>query len=467
MDLRRITVVTVQGRFDLSIPASVPLAYLIPTVLRQAGPALAELGAAQGGWVLQRLGSSPFDTAAAPAALGIADGELLYLQPRRGALPTPVFDDAAEAIGTTLAERSRPWDEAAGRAVGLATGAGALLAAGIAALLAGPPWTGPAAALGVSTLVLLFCGALMSRAAGDGAVAALLGCAAVLDAALAVCLGTLALHGGRSSGGGQPGPALLAGAAAGLLVCALAALASGAGGPELTGAALVCGCGLVAGAVITLKGAAAEGSQASITAGAAGALVAAYLWVPFIPTFAYRAARLPKPFLPSTAEQLRAAEGVTPGARLADRAVRADRYVTALVGACVTVTAAAGWFLGPAPGWACPTLVALACALAGLRMRTLRGRAQRLALSACAVVLGVEEVAGVARLHSGVIGAAVVAAATLAAVPLAVLAGRETRTLTPPTARALDIAEGLCALAVLPVALQVLGVYAALRGLGR
>ncbi|NUR60965.1 MAG: hypothetical protein HOV87_20230, partial [Catenulispora sp.] len=36
-DLRRVTVVTPRGRFDLALPAAVPLAYLVPTLLRQAG----------------------------------------------------------------------------------------------------------------------------------------------------------------------------------------------------------------------------------------------------------------------------------------------------------------------------------------------------------------------------------------------------------------------------------------------
>jgi type VII secretion integral membrane protein EccD len=289
-----------------------------------------------------------------------------------------------------------------------------------------------------------------------------LNCGAVLDAALAVCLGTLALH----HGGGQAGPALLAGAAAGLLVCALAAVASGTSAPELTAAALVCVAGLAAGGAITAQGASAEGSPTAIAAGAAAALLTAYLCVPFIPTFAYRAARLPKPFLPSTAEQLREADEVTPGARIAERTLRADRYVTVLIGACAAVTAAAGWFLGPGPGWACPTLTALACALAGLRTRTLRGRAQRLLLSACALALGMEVVVGTARLHPGTMGSAAVLVAALAAVPAAVLAARENRMIAPPVTRLLDIVEALCAVAVVPVALQVLGVYAALRGIG-
>lgn len=470
LDLRRVTVVAPHGRFDLAVPASVPLAYLVPTVLRQAGEQLADLGASRGGWVLQRLGGAPFDTAASPAALGIADGELLYLRLRRDEIPVPVFDDAADAIGTTLAERARPWDEPAGRAAGLAAAAAVLVAAAAAALLAGPPWAGRAAALGVSCLVLLLAGALASRSAGDGPAAAVLGCGAVGHGALAACLGILALPGAGA------GPALSAGAAVGLLLCALGFVASGTGAAEFAGAAVVCLAGLAAGVALALDGtlgpagasSGAAGGTATAPDAAAGAaaLVVAFLVTPFIPTFAYRAARLPKPFLPTTAEELRAGEKSAPGEQVAARTLRADHYVTALMAACAAATIGAGWFLGAGPGWAPPALAGLGCALSALRTRTLRGRGQRLCLTASAIALGVETAAGLAgQQHGPVGGSVVVAAAALLAVPVAIGATRSGQTPSPPVARFLGIAEGLCAVAVIPVALQVFGVYAELRGL--
>lgn len=470
-DLRRVTVVTPRGRFDLALPATVPLAYLVPTLLRQAGEELAEAGVGHGGWVLQRLGSAPLDTAGSPAALDIADGEVLHLRPARGALPTPVFDDAADAVGSTLADRAPAWTGGATRAAAVVGCAAAIAVAAAGALLAGRPWGPAAATLGAAAVVLLFAAALVSRAAGDAAAATALGCGSAALGGLAAGLGILALPGGRV------GPALLAGAATGLLVCALAAVAVGEGAPEFAAGAVV---------LLAALGAGLAAPHTTPAGSAAAALAVAFVVTPFIPTFAYRAARLPKPFLPATAEQLRAADSLTPSEQLASRTLRADRYVTALIGGCAAVTIGSGIVLGLAPGWAGPVLAGLAAALAALRLRTLRGTGQRIWLLATALVPTAAVACGAAWHGRGAHawhGAVVAGIAALAAVPLALAAGAggaggtadpgspgpdparagAARTASVPIARALDIGEALCALAVLPVALQVLGVFAALR----
>lgn len=442
--------VTPRGRFDLALPATVPLAYLVPTLLRQAGEQLAEAGVGHGGWVVQRLGAAPLDTSGTPAALGIADGEVLHLRPARAALPTPVFDDAADAVGTTLADAAAAWTAGATRLAAIAVCGLATAAAAASALLAGRPWGPSAVTLGALAVVLLFAAALVSRAAGDAAAATALGCGAAGLAAVAAGLGILAIPGAAA------GPALLAGAATGLLVCALAAVAVGEGTPEFAGGAVV---------LLAVLGAGIAVPHTSAAGGAAVSLAVAFAVTPFIPTFAYRAARLPKPFLPTTAEQLRAADSLTPSEQLAARTLRADRFVTALIGACASVTIAAGVVLGLAAGWAGPVLAAVASALAALRLRALRGRGQRIWLLATAAGPAVAVVCGVAlhsHAHASWHGAVAAGVAALVAIPIAVAAGGPGPA-SPPVARALDIAEALCALAVLPVALQVLGVYAQIK----
>lgn len=457
-DLRRVTVVTPRGRFDLALPATVPLAYLVPTLLRQAGENLAEAGVGHGGWVVQRLGAAPLDTSGTPAALGIADGEVLHLRPARAALPTPVFDDAADAVGTTLAEAAAPWSAGATRLAAIAAAGTAIAVAAASALLAGRPWGPSAVTLGAVAVVLLFAAALVSRAAGDAAAATALGCGAAGLAAIAAGLGILAVPGGAA------GPALLAGSATGLLVCAVGAVVVGEGTPEFAGGAVV---------LLATLGAGLAVPHSSAAGGAAVALAVAFAVTPFIPTFAYRAARLPKPFLPTTAEQLRAADSLTPSEQLAARTLRADRFVTALIGACASVTIGAGVVLGLAAGWAGPVLAGVAAALAALRLRALRGRGQRIWLLATALVPAAAIACGVALHgagsgsgsgHASWHGAVAAAVAALAAIPIAAAAGGAGPA-SPPVARTLDIVEALCALAVLPVVLQVLGVYAWIKSL--
>lgn len=453
-DLRRVTVVAPQGRFDLALPATVPLAYLVPTLLRQAGEQLADAGVAHGGWVVQRFGGWPLDTAHSALTLGIADGEVLYLRPRRGELPTPVFDDAAEAIGVTLAESTPRWTAATSRTTGLSA-AVVLLAVGAAGLLAaGPPWRGVAVAAGAAALVLLVAAGLVSRAVGDAAAGAVLGCGAAVYAALGglAALADVGHHASAFSANG-----LLAGASAALVVLVLAGATVGAAAPVFAAGSVVA----VAAAV-----AAAVAPHVPAGGGAAAGICVVFAMTPFVPTIAYRSARLPRPFLPGTAEELRRTVSLTPGEKLAERTLLADRYVSCLLGASAVVSAAGMSDLALARGWAPPALIAVSCLLALLRTRLFAGRTQRVWLVAAALAGAAALTVGLARRHPGGIADGIVAAlVVIPTVAVVVVAARRERIDSPPLARFLDIAEILAAVALIPVALQVLGVYGDLRSL--
>ena len=463
-DLRRVTLVAPQGRFDVALPASVPLAYLVPTLLQQAGPELAEAGVAHGGWVVQRLGGWAFDTGQSAAALGIADGEVLYLRPRRAELPTPVFDDAAEAIGRTLAEQTPRWSRGASRMAGLAAAAVLMLAGAGGLLLAGPPWRLPAVAAGVAAFMLLAAAALTSRAVGDALAAAVLGCGAGVFGALAGLLGFAHQHAGPSGSGpaglvaGSSG--LVAGSSVGLVVVTLAAVLVGTGTPVFAGAAVVAAAGMAAG--LTAPHAAAGG-------GAAAALCVAFGVLPFVPMVSYRSARLPKPFLPGSAEELRRGAEAVPPAEMARRTLLASDYMTCLVAACTLVSVLAVAVLVTVPGWAGPALAGATAVLALLRSRLFTGRAQRGWLIAAAAVSAAIVVIGLtARFGGGTGGRAaadtgIAALAVVAAIVAAV--ARPGGSGSPLTARLLDITELGAAVAVIPLVLEVLGAYAKLRSL--
>jgi type VII secretion integral membrane protein EccD len=453
-DLCRVTLVATRGRFDVALPATLPLAYMLPTLLRQAGEELADSGVGHGGWALQRLGGWPLDTGQSAAALGLQDGEVLYLRPRQHELPPPVFDDVVEAIGWTLAERTHRWDAAATRAAALvATGVVLALGAGVA-LLAGPPYYAAAGATGLVAILLLLGAATVSRALGNAPAAALLGCAALLYGFLAGLLGLL----GPDKLADAGGPAVLAGASVALIAVLVAIAGVGGGEPVFLGA------GLVAVVVFLASLSAGHTSAAGV---AAVALGLAFLAAPAIPGAAYRLARLPAPFLPTTAEDLRQANTTLPAARLSERSLVADRYVTALVAGCALVIVGTAPFLATASGWAPTTLVGVAALLALLRMRLFTGRAQRVWLLGAALAAAAAAVTMLAThlgnrpARSGLIVATLVVAFLVVG-----FAVRPERPPSPPRARLLDILEIVFAVATIPLVLDVLGVYAYVRSLG-
>jgi type VII secretion integral membrane protein EccD len=452
-DLRRVTIVAPQGRFDVALPASVPIAYLVPTLLERAGGDLAEAGVTHGGWVVQRLGGLPFDTGQSASALGIADGEILYLRPSRAELPTPVYDDAAEAISRTLAEQAPRWDPAASRVAGLFA-TGALLAAAVAGLLlAGPPWRLPAVAAGTAALMLLVAGAMVSRAAGDALTGAVLGCGAGAFGVLAGLLG-FAHQGGALTAIGAAG--VLAGSAVGLATEVLAGVIIGTGTPVFAAASVVGVAGVAAGLVAP---------HASAGGGGGAALCVAFLVMPFVPLISYRAAGLPRPYLPGTAEELRRGANTMPGEELAQRTLLASSYMSCLVAGCAVISVASAAFLVTAPGWSGPTLAAVTALLALLRSRMFTSRSQRGWLLGVAVADAVIVVTGLAARTGGhpPARAGIAALAAVAAIVVAVIVVRPSGSRSPLTARLLDITELAAAVATIPLVLEVIGVYARLR----
>src|SRR3954470_7555980 len=151
--LARVTISAPQRRVDVALPEHVPLAELLPEVLRHAGEGLADDGEKHGGWVLRRTDGVALVTAQGLYPQGVRDGEVLHLVPARDNWPELEYDDVVEAIAEGARPRATPGPPASTRSATLAAGA-VLLALGlIAVLVAGPAW--PAAAyvgLGVALL---------------------------------------------------------------------------------------------------------------------------------------------------------------------------------------------------------------------------------------------------------------------------------------------------------------------------
>ncbi|HVQ92532.1 MAG TPA: type VII secretion integral membrane protein EccD [Mycobacteriales bacterium] len=459
-ELCRLTVVAPSGMAEVALPADVPLADLLPTLVKQAGGDLPDAGLIHDGWVLQRLGGPPLDEDQTPAGLALRDGETVYLRPRQAALPTIDFDDLVDGVSTGVRDRADRWRGGFTRAGYL----GVMLAAlglGLGVLLLPGP-TGTRAGVAGAVAVLLLAGAAAaSRAAGDAVAGAGLGVAAVLYAALCGLLAPGLPAGAAGLRGLLAGPNVLAAGVAAVAAAVLALLLVGVV-PALFLGLLVTAGGVAGGGVLA---AAADRSAAQAAAAVA---VVALAGSAAAPITAFRLARFVLPPLPSTAEELQQDVDPLPGESVLARTAVADRYLTALFGAVGLLCAGCLTVLAGAAGWAPRTLAAAICVALLLRSRVLVSGWQRL-VALVPAVYGLATLAlAVARdlpvdsrAPAGVGLLVVLAGLCLAGAHL--LPGRR---MTPLWGRAGDILETLVAASLIPLALAVLGLFAYVRSLG-
>jgi type VII secretion integral membrane protein EccD len=470
--LARVTISAPQRRVDVALPEQLPLAELLPEVLRHAGEGLADDGERHGGWILRRTDGTALATGQPLIAQGVRDGEVLHLVPARAHWPELEYDDVVETIADGARRRGGAWS---GRATRLATlaGAGMPLAVGLSALLTGRPTGafGAAAATGVAVL-LIVAATIASRAYGDGPAAGTLGGYAL---PYAFAGGALLVSSGDPVGPLAPlrwlGAAeLLAGAVA-LLLAALLGLAGAATRARV----------FVAGVTGGLGGALA--APAAFLLGPAGAaavlLCALVLAVGVLPLLAIRLGRVPLPPVtlpPGTAGSTDTGEETPAGVAAArdrpDRG-RVDAAVTRteemlagmLLGHAVLTVAASG-ILVLAGGVAGRLLTGVAGAVLLLRSRLFAARRHRVPLIVAGLanhaLLGTALVAG-----AGPAGRLGLVAAGLGLALLTAAAGATyaQRPVSPYLGRAADLTDTLLVVSVVPVACAVLDLYARARAL--
>jgi type VII secretion integral membrane protein EccD len=458
MDLCRVTIVAPRRRIDLSLPADVPLAHMLPTLLRAAGENMADAGLAHSGWALQRLDDAPLDPGQTLSALRVMDGEVLYFRPRMAQLPEMSFDDVADVIATGIRERSDRWRPHSTRSAGLWGGA-ALLGAGAATLaVSGPPWIIPAAAAGVVALLLLTFGAIMSRAMGDAGAGAMVGYVAVPFAFLA----------GMLIPARETVPNVLGlGAAhmlAGFGAATLAAIAGGAviaeGFPNFLGIALATVIGTIAAGVVVALPDAPPAGAAAVCVAIVVALTA------LIPSASFKLARLPLPAVPSSAEELRSDTSLVNGKAVLARTAVADKFATGLVAGVAMVAIAAEVFLAVKGGWMAVAMgLAISLALI-LRARVFRGRLQRVWMIAAGLAGAGVLALGAIEAREPLTTLTVVVLPLLAAAVLTVALGMwlPGNKPSPFWGRAGDILDVIVVVSLIPLALGVLELYTWIRG---
>ncbi|MFI6759272.1 type VII secretion integral membrane protein EccD [Micromonospora sp. NPDC050417] len=469
--LARVTISAPQRRVDVALPEHLPLAELLPEVLRHAGDGLADDGERHGGWVLRRTDGAALSNGQALLPQGVRDGDVLHLVPARAQWPEPEYDDVVEAIADGARRRGGAWSAPATRGASLA-GAGALLTVGLVAVLAAGPGAGlgPIAALVISVLLAL-AGVVASRAYGDAAAGAALGGYAVPYAFVG---GALLIASGDPVGVLAPvrwlgAPEALAGSVAVLLVAVLGAVGVAAGLRVFA-----------AGATVGLLGAATALAGFALSAGGAAAILLSVLvcGIGVLPLLAIRFGKLPMPPITLPAgtdgtEGFTAAGGPLDGARerpererVFAAVARTEELLTGmLIGHAVLATVGVG-LLVLAGGFAGRLLVAVAAAALLLRSRLFVTFRQRLPLVVAGilgfVVLGLALVTG-----AGTDTLLVLVGTALVSALVTVAAGATYayRTPSPYLGRAADLVDTLMVVSVVPVACAVLGLYAQVRGL--
>src|SRR3954453_16675162 len=107
--LARGTISAPHRRVDVALPEHIPLAELLPEVLRHAGEGLADDGERHGGGLLRRTDAVPLATAQGPFPQGVRDGEVLHLVPARDDWTELEYDDVVEAIAGGPRRRGTVW----------------------------------------------------------------------------------------------------------------------------------------------------------------------------------------------------------------------------------------------------------------------------------------------------------------------------------------------------------------------
>ncbi|MEU7572173.1 type VII secretion integral membrane protein EccD [Micromonospora sp. NPDC049240] len=454
--LARVTISAPRRRVDVALPEQVPLAELLPEVLRHAGEGLADDGERHGGWVLRRTDGAVLATAQALLPQGVRDGEVLHLVPARAEWPELEYDDVVEAIVDGARRRGVAWSAGATRAAALA-GAAVPLAVGLVAVLSAGPggrgWTVAAA----GALILVLAATAASRAYGDGPVGVTLGGYALPWAAAA---GALAVGSGDPVGP-IPGlrwvgaPELLVGSVAVLLVAVLGLLG-------VAHRSRVPVAGVTVGAVGAV---AALGALLLDPAGTAAVLLAVLVFaLGGLPLLAIRVGKLPLP--PLTLPAPAGTRDLPDRGRVHAAVARAEEALTGMLLGHAVLAVGAAAVLVAAGGTAGRLLVAVAAGVLLLRSRLFVAVRHR--VPAVAAGLAGYALLGVVladRAGPGGHLALTVGGLTLALVAVTAGATYARRPVSPYLGRLADLTDTALVVAVVPVACAVLDLYDRARGL--
>ncbi|WP_310783869.1 type VII secretion integral membrane protein EccD [Mycobacterium sp. Z3061] len=428
-ELRRVSVHAGSASVDLTLPAAVPVAELIPPIVDVLG------GVTPGArYHLARLGCAPLPNSTTLRQNGVRDGTALVLSRQPPAPPAVRYDDEAQAVSAALVRSPRSWR-------GMTAGLAAACFAGVGALVL-VRWAGgaghadiAAAAAGVAAVTALMSAVIVLRVHRDPIAGLTLSLIATTSAALA---GLLAVP-------GAPGaPHLLLAAMAAGAMAVLAARVTGCGSVTLVATAC---CALVAAAAalaIIVTGAPSH-AVGSVTALACLGLIEVS------PRLSIRLAGL----VPGIEH-----DDPRPESELTARALRADSWLTGLRGGGAAAAAVAAATAALAVHRAI-ALAALTAAVLMLHARTDRARAPMYVIIGIGTLTTTFVIAAVDLPQQAPWIAALSAAAAAAAIYLGFVAPA----VTPVARRGVNAMGCIALAAVAPLACWTCGAFGAVRGL--
>nr|WP_091291277.1 type VII secretion integral membrane protein EccD [Amycolatopsis xylanica] len=439
---------------DVALPAEVPLADLLPAILPQFGAEWVEQGADHEGWVVQRLGEPPLDEDRTLAELNLLDGETVHLRPRAEQLAAIDYDDLVEGVGEQVREHPGAWTPARTRWM-FRLGAGVALLLGLF-LIPGAGSVGVQTLVsGVLALFLLAGAALVARGAARPQVATILAGVGVAYATVAALLLVELLDPVAT-------PMIrLTGAAAGMLIALAIGLLA------VADAALLFAGAVMFSLVLAVTGLIGSLTPATTSQAAAIGLTISLIMGVFVPSTAFRLSGLTLPMLPTGADELNEDIEPIPHKMVTERGAATVGYSAALhVGLGSAQSLLLPLLVVEGHGWSMVLSLVIAFLLY-LRSRHPGGLVQRWSILVPASVAVVANLVHIGT-EQGQLGrllavfVPVFAAGALLLLSAERLPGKRLR---PYWGRAVEILESVTAIAVIPILLQVLHVYATMRGL--
>ncbi|MEB3983003.1 type VII secretion integral membrane protein EccD [Mycobacterium sp. 663a-19] len=450
--LRRVSVHAGTAVVDLSLPAGVPVATLIPPIVDMLEGRDSDSAGGLAGrcYHLSLPGAPALDASTTLAQHGIRDGSVMVLSQERTPPAAPRHDDVAEAVLATLRTTARGSGlDQDGRATRLTGAAAASLLAGVGAL----------------TLIRNACGVSVARHPGaTAAVAAVAGCTALLFAVVAhrvlgdsiagLTLGAIATVFAAVAGflavPGPPGAGGVLLAAMGVAVVSVLAMRlSGCGFVTLT--AVSCAALVVAvAALASVFTAAPPRSIASVSALVSFGLLG----------MAARVSIVLAGLSPRLQPDVDAAD------RLAAKAIRADNWLTGLL-AAFAGSAALGAVVTALTGAPSPGCIAFAAVTGSLLLLYARGVDTKRRL--IFVVTGIATIGttfGVVAVGSPDRGPWIAGATSMLAAAATYLGfAAPAISPSPVLRRGVELLECLALIAMVPLTCWICGLYGVVRGL--